>query len=271
MGMGKSTFACQMAINAARMGYGVGIVSPDMKRRPTVARLLTALIWAEMQQLMPYKKILRGRLDHMDRDIGHQASEMLEKLPIIIDEKSSPTVAAISSRARDWKRRFRGAGASLDLLIVDHVHNLRASSRVHGRGRTAEVGEISNDLKAVAGDLDVGLCAFSQITEHDKATQEIKRPKLGDLRYADELEQDARWVLFMHRPWYYKAEKEPKRTQFKTELGYNEARAEWEADKAELQDLLELIVAKQNNGETGVATTYCDLAANVISEQRIRR
>lgn len=270
MGMGKSMFACQFAVNAALQGYGVGFISPDMGHRQMVARMVTAYAWLSEGQVLSYEDILKGRLDALDAKVVAHAMKKLADLPIKLDDKANPMVANMVTRSRDWQRQFRREERSLDLVLFDHMHNARASKSVRGRGRTAEVAEISNDLKAAARDLDVGLCAFAQLTEHDKASQEIKRPKLGDLRWADEIEQDARFVTFLHRPWYYKKDKEPQRKQFKSELAYRDALLEWESERDGERDLVELIVAKQNNGPTGIVTAYCDLAANVVSETRVR-
>lgn len=256
--MGKSTLACVVAINAAMKGYGVGMICPDMGHRQVSARLVSTWLAITDQAHVPYEKILKGRLDMEDMPNVKDAYDAIRKLPIKIDDKANPTVANIVSRSRDWQRKFAKKGQQLDLLLVDHIHNLKSTKALRSRGKTEQVGEISNDLKAAARDLDVGMLAFAQLSREEKGA-EVRRPGLDSLRWAGEIEQDVRWAIFLHRPVYYLEKNKP-------DVSKTAARADWEADMVAKKNIMELIVAKQNNGATGIITARCDLPINLIKD-----
>jgi replicative DNA helicase len=97
------------------------------------------------------------------------------------------------------------------------------------------VARISQDLKALAKELDVPVLALSQLSRAPEARSD-KRPQMSDLRESGALEQDADVVMLLHRPEYY--EKVPKNP-----------------------GLTEVIVAKQRNGATGT------VQLNFVKEQ----
>lgn len=270
-GMGKSTFSCQLAMNLARAGYTVGFFSPDMTHDQMAARMITSYIAEQFQQMVVYEKLLKRKIDGLDAKYLAEATQAVYDYPIMLDDKGKPTVGHIVSRARDWQRRFRAQGRTLDVLLVDHIHKLSATKATRGRGRPGEVAEISGDLVAAARDLDVAMIAFAQLTDHDKASKEIMPPRLGDLRYADELEHDARSVLFLHRPWYFREKQMPERRNFKSDNLYEVEMREWEADKVAQTNLLELHIAKQNNGPKGIVKMYVHLPTSYIGEGALFR
>ena len=268
-GMGKSMFSCQVAMNLAEAGYNVGFFSPDMEHKQMAARMMTSWIAAKYQQAVVYEKVLKGTCDQLDMRHLAQAAQAVYNYPILMDDRGKPTVATIMSRCRDWQRQYRALGGTLDVLIVDHLHKLSGTSSARQRGPAAEVREISGDLAAAARDLGVTLLAFAQLTDHDKTAKDIKAPNLWDLRYAAELEHDARSVLFLHRPWYFREKQEPKRRDFKNDMAFEDEHREWECDKADMLNLMELHIAKQNNGAKGVVKVYCHLPTSYIGESKI--
>ena len=82
------------------------------------------------------------------------------------------------------------------LVFVDHVQRLRPDRRCNGR--TEEVEVISNDLCAVAADLNVALVVLSQLTRSADWSP-LKTPPIGSLKWAKALTEDSRFVLMLGR------------------------------------------------------------------------
>jgi len=83
----------------------------------------------------------------------------------------------------------------LRLVFVDHAQRLRPDGRAGNR--VEEVERISNDLCAVAGDLNVSLVLLSQLTRGD--WNEQTTPPIGSLKWAKALAEDARFVIMLGR------------------------------------------------------------------------
>jgi len=83
----------------------------------------------------------------------------------------------------------------LRLCFVDHAQRLRPDKRCNGR--VEEVESISNELCAVAADLNIALVLLSQLTRGDWNEREV--PPIGSLKWAKALAEDARFVLMLGR------------------------------------------------------------------------
>jgi len=103
--------------------------------------------------------------------------------------------------------------------------------------RQQEISYITQQLKALAKELDIPIIALSQLSRAVESRTD-KRPQLSDLRESGAIEQDADVVIFLYRPYQYDPENESEKG-----LAY-------------------LIVAKQRNGPTKtVRATFIDTFA----------
>jgi hypothetical protein len=130
------------------------------------------------------------------------AQDYLAGLPLVIEQQPGLTIAQIAMRARRLQQR-----TGLDLLILDHLHKIRASERYRG-DPTAEVGEISNTCAELAKQINIGVLALCQLSRATES-REDKRAQLSDLRHSGSLEQDADVVMFPYREAYYLLAHEP--------------------------------------------------------------
>src|SRR5665811_1283515 len=100
-------------------------------------------------------------------------------------------------RDRTKARRLQ-AERGLDLLIVDYLQLMQASSTSRDTNRVQEVSEISRGLKALARELKIPVLALSQLSRQPEM-RESKEPRLSDLRESGSIEQDADLVMFLWR------------------------------------------------------------------------
>jgi replicative DNA helicase len=225
--MGKTAWAINIAENAAvRDGKIVAVFSLEMSKESLLRRMLASQAMVSMQ------KIQTGFIPKADRGKLMEALEHLAESKIFIDD--TPAIALSEMRAK--ARRLQRQQGALDLIVIDYLQLMTASSPGVGarryENRTQEVSAISRGLKALAKELRVPVVALSQLSRASEQRGGDKKPMLSDLRESGSIEQDADVVAFIHRDSYYN----------KDENG---------EEDPESKNKAEIIIAKQRNGPTG--------------------
>lgn len=210
--MGKTSFALNVAINAAKQSSGVGVFSLEMSAEQLTLRLLST------ESGIDHQKIRNATISSEEWiELTHVAAELGE-MKMYIDDTAGLNIMELRAKARKLKAKH-----DVDMLIVDYLQLLSAGKRYESRH--LEVSEISRFLKALAKELAVPIIALSQLSRAvDSRTD--KRPMLSDLRESGAIEQDADVIMFLYR-----------------DVVYNQ--------DTEHPDLSELIIGKQRNGPTG--------------------
>jgi replicative DNA helicase len=194
----------------------VGVFSLEMSKEQLVLRLLSSVANIDSQRLRS------GFLEEMDFARIAPAMNALSAAPVYIDD--TPNISAMELRT---KARRLQAEAGLDLIVVDYLQLMQATTQNRDANRVQEVSEISRGLKALARELSVPVIALSQLSRQPEM-RESREPRLSDLRESGAIEQDADLVLFLWR------EKE-------------RAGEEQDADG----EVINLKLAKHRNGPTG--------------------
>ena len=225
--MGKTAWAINIAENAAvRDGKVVAVFSLEMSKESLLRRMLAS------QALVSMQKIQTGFIPKADRGKLMEALERLAEARIFIDD--TPAIALSEMRAK--ARRLQRQQGGLDLIVIDYLQLMSASSFAVGarryENRTQEVSAISRGLKALAKELRVPVVALSQLSRASEQRGGDKKPMLSDLRESGSIEQDADVVAFIHRDSYYN----------KDENG---------EEDPDSKNKAEIIIAKQRNGPTG--------------------
>ena len=248
-GMGKSGLVISSLRQAAERGINAHLFSLEMSAENVSDRMLSDACFSP-RSATPYFDIARGKVSNDQAEAVIEAKRSMATLPVRIDPQGGLTVGQIAARARRNKQRLERDGKTLDLLVVDHLHIIKPSSRYSGN-RVAEITEISAGLKALAKELNVPLVALAQLSRHVEGRDD-KRPVLADLRDSGSLEQDADVILFLYREAYYLQSpiSDPAKDQARI------------ARLAEVKNVLEANVAKQRNGPVGSVTLFFDPASN---------
>ena len=194
-GVGKTSFALNLATNAAYNGASVAFFSLEMSKVEIGQRLLAATAHVGLQEI----RSARIRNDQWPQIL--QATNDLSQLDIMIDDTPGTTVTEIRAKARRILR-----GKENGVVIVDYLQLL--SPPAGGRrsdNRQTEVSEMSRGIKIMAKDLGVPVVALSQLSRAvEQRTgggggRQSKRPQLSDLRESGAIEQDADIVCFLDR------------------------------------------------------------------------
>ena len=270
-GMGKTSLATNIAFNIANSyepeqqadgtikaanGGVVGFFSLEMSAEQLATRIISE------QTEVSSSKIRRGDITETDFEKLVACSQVMQKIPLYIDQTGGISIAQLAARARRLKRQ-RG----LDVLVIDYIQ-LMTGSKKSGENRVQEVTEITTGLKALAKELNVPIIALSQLSRQVESRDD-KRPQLSDLRESGAIEQDADVVLFVFREEYYVKNLEP-RDEFDPKY------EEWRQLYEKVRGTADVIIAKQRHGPTGTVklafqsefTRFADLADNTYLPDR---
>jgi replicative DNA helicase len=187
--MGKTALACGAAVEAARSGAAVAIVSLEMSSAKLGVRLLA------YEANVSVFNILTGNLHADEIARVRQAAAVLSPLPIAYED--SGTLSIDQLRAKVRQLRVRG---QLDILFVDYLQLMHSGQKTNNR--QVEISEISRGLKLLAKEMNITVVALSQCSRECEHRDD-KRPILSDLRESGAIEQDADVVMFLYRDEVY--------------------------------------------------------------------
>jgi len=223
-GMGKTANAMQWALDAAAQGKNVAVFSLEMSTSQLLTRAMSHFSKVPLSRLRQPSKL-------MDEDWGKltEAVRTLKGLPLALDDGGGLTIEDIRTRALRMHAKVEGG---LGLVVVDYLQLVRPTDRKSCNNRNDEIAHISRELKQLARDLKCPVIAAAQLNRQVESRTN-KTPSLGDLRDSGAIEQDADVICFLYRDNYYQAANEG--------LHDDENRCNF-------------IIAKNRNGQTGVAT-----------------
>lgn len=180
-GVGKTTFALQIATKIAEKGKNVTIISLEMSDIQIIQKIL-----ATKTKVNSYKMRM-GTIEDDDWEKIAKASTEISRLPINLITKTT-TIQAIETIARKLKNRNK-----LDLLIIDYIQLIKNKGKFNNREQ--EVADITRTLKLLSLDLKIPIIGICQLNRN--ATRQ--EPSLADLRESGAIEQDADNVIFLYQ------------------------------------------------------------------------
>jgi len=183
-GVGKTSFALQVASSAALLAQRVAIFSVEMSALELRLRLLSQLTGIHERRMRCKAGLYENELPRI-----YEARERLKAVHLTICDQSELTVTKLRL---ELQKRY--VFEPPDLVVVDYLQIMRPEKQIDNRNN--EVARISAGLKAIAKDFDCAVLALSQLNRQNADGQ----PRLQDLRDSGALEQDAALVLGLHRP-----------------------------------------------------------------------
>ncbi len=184
-GMGKTSFALNMAKNIAR-NYKTLFFSLEMSKEQLSTRLLV------MESGIELHKVQNCFFTKQDWEKLKVALERMSSYQLIIDDQSSINVQEIKAKAKNCK--------GIDAIFIDYLQLI--SPIKSKESRVQEITEITRKLKIIAKELNVPVICLSQLSRSSEQRQE-HRPILSDLRDSGSIEQDADVVMMLYREFYY--------------------------------------------------------------------
>jgi replicative DNA helicase len=191
-GMGKSAL-CSATISACAVkNMPVGVISLEMSTQQLVTRLMANNSNFHLNQLFRHGFEKHKISEYMPKLLNLR--DRLSDWPVYFEDTPSLDIRAVKAKARLWKRKH-----GIKLLIVDYLQLIQDSTK---NVREQEIS-ISQQLKAIAKELQIPVIALSQLSRAVETRGGDKIPQLSDLRESGAIEQDADLIAFLWRPGYY--------------------------------------------------------------------
>lgn len=182
-GGGKSTFARNIALNAARQAYPGAFITLEM----TEAEVTDGFICSQGQI---ETQIIRGGLASHYMSQVSESCGAVSDLPIFVRDQAGATIPKLHAELRRLK-----AEHDIRYAIVDYLQLMIPVGKFGTRAE--QVGHLSRGLKLIGLDLKIGVVALSQI----RRLEAKRAPELHDLRESGSIENDSDLVGFLHCPW----------------------------------------------------------------------
>ncbi len=188
-GMGKTSFAMNIAVNVAKSKKAVAIFSLEMSGEQLVTRILSS------EALINSSTLRTGQLKTEEWENLASVASSLAGCDIYVDDTSQITATEMKSKLRRIP--------NLGLVVIDYIGLMQSTSNTDNRAQ--QVGEISRNLKIMAKDFGIPIVCCAQLNRGtEQRGGDAKKPTLADLRDSGSIEQDADIVLFLYRDEYYK-------------------------------------------------------------------
>lgn len=190
-GMGKTTFALQIAENIAQKNVDVLFISLEMADTQIIQKMI-----ARKSNINSHK-LRSGKLEENDFLKISQCCSDISELPFHLITKVR-TIQEIEVIARQYKNRNE-----LGLMVIDYIQLLKNKNKFQSREQ--EVADISRTLKLLSLELDIPIIGLCQLNRNATRTE----PSLADLRESGAIEQDADNVIFLYPEEGQEEEKAP--------------------------------------------------------------
>lgn len=216
--MGKSAWAVNVAVCNALRGKRALVFNLEMTDTSIYNRGIASLADVPLSWL---QKPDQEQEQYWSR--VSVATKELNASGLLIDDTAGLSEHQVVARCR--RERMKGP---VDLVVIDHLHLMPLPGKTR---ETVEIGNITAGLKKLAKELNCPVVLLSQLNRALESRQN-KRPQMSDLRESGNIEQDADLIVFLYRDDYY---------------------SEREGVHSPLDGFVEMIIAKQREGETGRA------------------
>ncbi len=212
--VGKTALALNIASHiSVREKIPVLFFSLEMHWENLIFRLLSA------ESRIDGKRIRSGYIKENEWVALTSGVSRLTESPFYIDASAGMTIFELRAKARRMKKKY-----NIGVIFVDYMQLVKGPP---SQTREQEVASISRALKSIAMELNVPVISLSQLSRQPERRGQNAKPVLSDLRESGAIEQDADFVVFIHRP------------------------DRWKKDSVSPAEKAELIIAKQRNGPTG--------------------
>lgn len=266
--IGKTTFALNLIRNIMFKDEEnvVGFFSLEMPTNDIMMRLVAA------EAFIPYKRIQLGEIGKDKNKFDAAIRRFKNNKQLYIDDTPGQSINDIIIKTR----KLKNSNPNLKVIVIDYLGLITTTGK--SENRVLEIQMITRELKELARSLEIAVVCLAQLRRAVE-DRENKVAQLSDLRESGAIEQDADVVLLLHREDYYLDTNTMKREKATYLAYYDEIQnikaavksdsgnvTEQMRDSAKLDPcLLDVYVAKNRNGETGVDTLTFFKGINHIS------
>lgn len=173
-GAGKTAFATQIAMAAARRGIGVLFFSMEMKREEVLRRALLH------ESQVSGERVKARRLSPADKIALAQGSARLRTLPWRIDETPHPTIEEVAGAAKAMRDEMMLIEhVPLGMIVLDYAQRAAPSRHMLHRDTNEQIAHTTRGFKILCQELD---CIGLELAQAKplRADRKQKRPNVTD-------------------------------------------------------------------------------------------
>lgn len=230
-GMGKSTFALDIALKVAKRGANTIFFGLEMTSSQMAKKSLANLAAPHLPANILFRKNALTK-EHWNKinDVLWNAAEV----NLWLNDDPRMTVSGIRAEIQQVVAKH----GYVAFAVVDYVQLIRPENERRNGTRTEEIYGILQELRAIAKEFNCAILALSQL-KRDIDTRNDKRPHLSDFGDSSAFDREAACALAIYRDEYYNPQT--------TETG-----------------IAEVLVLKNRFGSTGAAKLLFDTEFGVF-------
>lgn len=183
-GVGKSSLARQIALNAARIGRGAAIFSLEDGPFTYACR-----VFADATSIS-LGRMRRGDITSEELSKIKKIAAEIRQSPIELVCMPNMSSTKVASAVRARKRTHR-----CDLVVVDYINLIRES----GKERRDQIDSALRTFVEMARTQNVAVVVCAQLNRNSVSDGDGREPALHDLKESGGLEQEGKAVLLVHR------------------------------------------------------------------------
>ena len=181
--MGKSTLASTISYNMAAEGVPNAYYSMEMTAKQLVARM-SARCTSVSASTTHYAKLNPSEYQKV-----YDGTLAMKNLPIYFDEDSKTNFSQMCKSIKRLKKKY-----GIKVVFIDYLQILVNGSNDN---REATLGDMARDLKRLAVEEGLAICALSQLNRADKDKGE---PRLNQMRGSGQIEEACDMGVLINRP-----------------------------------------------------------------------
>ena len=216
---GKTAFALNLAINIASRNVPTAVYSLEMTNMQIGNRVLANIAAVDATRIKLATELTDAELQVLE-SCGYD-------MPLYFNETVTNTKADIF---RSIRREVAKRG--IKVVFVDYLQLLNDK----GKDKRIDIGNIANELKALAKRLKITVVMLSQLAREVKGTNPV--PKISELKESGDIENAADAIYLVYRP-----------EQHSPELRYPNMTEQWSHYSTHRTALI--ICPKNRNGQCG--------------------
>lgn len=185
---GKSAFATEIAARNASAGKAIGIFSTEMTRGEVLRR-----IWTQNLNIDRASSKMRDvrKLSDIEFGLLKEVKNWAAGLTIKIEDCSPLDIRTFEAKARLMAQRDK-----VDLIILDHIHEMTATAPTIRE----KFMNIAEGIRRFARETRVPVLGLAQFPKPQDKSKTNKRPTKHDFGETGALEQKAHVCLLLYRP-----------------------------------------------------------------------
>lgn len=194
-GLGKTTFAIEVALNAASNGIPTAFFALEMTSSQAARKALARLAAPHINSEQLFRK---NGIAQVHWEPLHEAMAKGAGMPLMIQDAPGLTLSGL----RADLRRVQAVHGDVGLAIIDYTQLLTLDGSRNPQNRVIEIDMILKELRAIAKDFNCAVVGLAQLSRAVESRQD-KRPMKSDFRESGAFEQEAAVMLGLYRDDYY--------------------------------------------------------------------